>query len=153
MTKRKAVKSYSRGADRWNWKGGRSTHPLGYITIPVIDGGRSRHQFEHIVIAERALGHSLPKRAQVHHVNGRPGDNSRGNLVVCQDHAYHQLLHRRQRALEACGNANAHRCRICGRYDRQDDIRAYERKGLNSIRYTHRSCNNALAAEYRRRHR
>lgn len=153
MTPRKAVKAYSRGSDRWNWNGGRATHSLGYKTILIHDGRRSRHQFEHILIAERALGHALPKRTEVHHVNGDPGDNTAGNLVVCPDHAYHMLLHRRTRALEACGNPNAHRCRFCGGYDRQSEIRGTKRSDANGYKYYHLSCNRDARARFKARQR
>lgn len=33
------------------------------------------------------------------HGDPNPADNSRGNLVICQDQAYHFLLHRRARML------------------------------------------------------
>lgn len=45
---------------------------------------------EHIRIATAALGKSLPTQAEVHHVNGNGRDNRHANLVICQDHAYHQ---------------------------------------------------------------
>lgn len=55
---------------------------------------RSAHQR----VAERALGKPLPAGAEIHHVNGDPKDNRPANLVICQDAAYHDLLHARARA-------------------------------------------------------
>ena len=61
---------------------------------------RSDHGYvyEHILMAEKALGKPLPNGAEVHHINGKKGDNSRGNHVICQDQAYHKLLEKRTRA-------------------------------------------------------
>lgn len=66
----------------------------------------NRHKYEHRLIVERAIGKPLPSRAQVHHVDGNPRNNENCNLVVCEDRAYHKLLHRRQRIRDAGGNPN-----------------------------------------------
>lgn len=72
-----------------------------------IDGHRVRL---HVVRAERALGHALPKGAVVHHADGSIADDA--PLVICQDQAYHLLLHARMRVKVAGGNPNSDA--ICG---------------------------------------
>jgi len=70
----------------------------------------------HVLVAERALGKRLPSGAEVHHVNSDPQDNRRNNLVICQNHHYHMLLHARQRILERGGNPDRDKeCARCGR--------------------------------------
>jgi hypothetical protein len=85
----------------------------GYVDI-MRDGRRT---YEHITVAEKALGKRLPERAIVHHANEAKWDNRPGNLVVCPDEAYHRLLHMRMTARDVCGNPNWRKCWICGKYD------------------------------------
>lgn len=83
------------GRDRARNGEGRPQTSAGYILLNI--GGR--RVYEHIHVAECALGKPLPPGAIVHHVNGIPWDNRPENLVVCPDQAYHLLLHRRQKEL------------------------------------------------------
>jgi hypothetical protein len=69
----------------------------------------------HVAIASLAIGKSLPRGSQVHHVDGNKLNNARGNLVICQDYAYHALLHQRGAVVAVGGNPNTQRfCRACG---------------------------------------
>jgi hypothetical protein len=91
----------------------------GYVLISMPEHPRADtrgYVREHVVIAERALGRSLPEKAEVHHANEIKRDNRPGNLVVCEDRAYHMLLHKRMRALDECGHADWIRCEGCRRY-------------------------------------
>lgn len=68
----------------------------GYVIL-TIEGKRV---YEHIHIAEKALGKPLPAGAVVHHMNRDKGDNfSYLNLVVCPNQEYHMLLHSRMKEL------------------------------------------------------
>lgn len=84
--------------------------------------GDNGYVYQHVLIAERTLGKLLPLKAVVHHINGVRDDNRPENLVVCEDQAYHMLIHRRERALDACGNANWMRCQICGEWDAPENM-------------------------------
>jgi hypothetical protein len=96
---------------RPNGSGNINAH--GYVDVRY-DGRRT---YEHIAVAERALGKRLPEQAVVHHVNEIKKDNRPGNLVVCPDEAYHRLLHTRMDARDACGNPNWRKCWHCQKYD------------------------------------
>jgi hypothetical protein len=96
----------------------------GYTRVKI--GGRWMP--EHIHVVEQALVRKRPRGAVVHHVNGVKTDNRPENLVLCESHAYHNLLHARQRALDATGDANALPCRICGSYEDQGDLYVHPRR-------------------------
>jgi len=134
----------SRGATHPMWKGGRKRDrggPDAYIE--VLDRSHPRantsgYVKEHRLVAERALGKPLPKTARVHHVNEVRTENGQDNLVICQDHAYHVLLHGRMRALQATGDVHSRQCVCCGGWLRAEDpelvIRGHQARAF------HRQC-------------
>ena len=101
-----------------------------------IDGKSKR---EHIVIAEKILGRPLPAGAVVHHVDEDKTNNRNDNLVICPDRAYHNLIHRRMRAYDACGHADWLKCCLCGKYDDPRNMRVYQSPNENP-RGRHASC-------------
>jgi len=98
---------------------------------------------EHILIAEKVLGRLIPRGVLIHHANGTKDS---GPLVICQDDAYHNLLHQRMRALEACGNVHWRKCVVCKEYDDPKNLTIYSRPG-GLVR--HKSC----MSEYMRNRR
>lgn len=118
---------------------------MGYLTEKVRGGG-GRVVKSHRVVVERALGHPLPARAEVHHINEDKRDNRPENLVACEDRTYHQTLHVRMEALRMSGHANWRRCHFCRTYDDPTNMFAVNEP---SPRHVHRSCYN----EYFRTHR
>ncbi len=123
------------------WNGGRQRHTEGYI-IQYERGGK--RNLEHIIIAEKALGHRLPPKAKLHHINGIRSDNRNMNLVICENQAYHLLLHQRQRALDEGCPADWLKCWRCKIYDDPANLR------LESTPI-HRSCKNEYEKSLRKR--
>jgi hypothetical protein len=82
-----------------------------------------------ILKAEKALGKYLPEGAVVHHANLNRKDNRNCNLVICQDWAYHMLLHKRLRAFKACGHSDWLKCSRCKQYDLPENIMTYPGTG------------------------
>lgn len=54
----------------------------------------------HVLGAEKALGKPLPDNAVIHH-------HDKEQLVICQDQAYHMLIHQRMRRYVQTGVASA----------------------------------------------
>lgn len=101
------------------YSGGRTSR---YRTVKTETG----YQWEHIVIAQRVLGRPLPKGAEVHHVDGNPRNNALINLVICENHAYHYLLHVRARIVKAGGNPNTDK--VCSRCHQPRPLTVFRRQ-------------------------
>lgn len=69
----------------------------GYMQKSTSLYKQGREYCYHRIRAEKALGKPLPKGAEVHHAGAGTRDD--GPLVICQDRAYHQLLHKRAEML------------------------------------------------------
>lgn len=115
----------------------RGTADKASIYKAKVKNGKQR--FEHILVAERALGRPLPAGAIVHHVDKNPLNNTPSNLVICPDQRYHMLIHQRMRAIDACGNPGWLRCQFCKQHDDQGNL--YVSPSGNSI--FHRKCHSA----------
>jgi len=64
-------------------------------------------------------------------------------LVACEDESYHQILHQRRIALDACGHAHWRKCCYCYKYD--DPVNMIPRgRGFN-----HKPCKNKYEMERR----
>lgn len=70
----------------------------GYVVVRTASKHR---QYEHILVAERAIGRKLknfgpgnPDTEVVHHIDGNKTNNAPSNLLICT-HRYHTELHHR----------------------------------------------------------
>ncbi len=98
---------------------------------------------EHILIAEKALGHELPKDAVVHHHNEIRDDNSSTNLVICENRQYHSLLHVRLRVKHFGGDPNTQKiCHLCSRLCLKSSF-GRDMSRMDGLRATCRNCTNA----------
>lgn len=87
---------YNRTHRILNKKGNGTFDRNGY-TVIWVDG---RRMYQHVYLAEKALGKRLPVGAIVHHMNLNKKDNCTPlNLVICPDQSYHMLLHYRMKLL------------------------------------------------------
>jgi hypothetical protein len=102
-------------------RGHGTPHNKGYWVIEQ----NGRAALRHILIAEKAIGRRLNAGNEVHHVDGDRGNDANRNLVICENRSYHQLLHRRERALRTCGHATWRSCNICHQYDDPSNLRIY----------------------------
>lgn len=120
-------------------------HKLGYRNKNL---GNDEYRGEHVLVAERILGKRLPAGAEIHHIDGNKRNNTPSNLVICPSREYHLLLHMRERALNACGNASWRHCYYCKEYDALSNLRGYLPKGRTTPFTYHLRC----AKDYRDKH-
>lgn len=140
-----------RGEESNSWKGGKHSHLRGYILIYQPDHSRAYpygYVFEHILIAEKALGKPLPKAAIVHHIDENTSNNRNDNLVICQNDKYHKLLHLRMRALHACGHASWRRCTFCKEWEDVSKLKI----DLTNGQVCHPKCKSDYNRKYRLAH-
>ena len=138
------------------WKGGRRK-VLGYWVIHMPEHPKAsiggKYVLEHVLVCEKALGRHYSAAHPVHHVNEKRDDNRGRNLVLCEDHAYHMLLHQRQRAKDACGNADWIACTICGTHGDPSTMQSYYSGRAKRRLYQHGQCNRDKVNEQSRRKR
>lgn len=118
---------------------------------PYIYAGVSRGMPTtlHRVLAEKALGKPLPAGAVVHHLDGNPRNNANTNLVICPDENYHNLLHIRLAAYQACGNADYLKCYVCKEYDSITNLHEVRKAGRRVTTFYHSACRKAYRKQYR----
>lgn len=119
------------GDKNGNWKGGvhKIHHQYTMTRCRNHPNALDGYVLTHRLMAERAIGKILPEKVEVHH-------HSETQLVICQNDAYHKLLHRRTRALRNCGHVDWRKCKFCKQYD--DPQNMYVNGSLR-VSY-HRSC-------------
>ncbi len=92
----------------------------GYYLIKNKEHGRSGkngYVRRSCLVCEKVLDKTLPPKLVIHHINhNRAGDRPE-NLVVCENTAYHSLLHEREKAYKACDHVNWRKCGFCHKYD------------------------------------
>lgn len=136
------MRTYLRGSANPMWKGGRYTHELGYIMVYAPEHPRahqSGYVFEHLLVAEKALGRYLPRQVQVHHINEIKNENRNSNLVICENQQYHALLHQRTFALRETGSVHSRKCCFCKQWMTVNDSVLLS----NRRNWRHRECHAA----------
>jgi hypothetical protein len=145
---------FPRGDKHFKWKGGRSIEGgIPKILNPQHPRANSRgYVRESILVAEQAIEIEMPTDAVVHHWDRDPQNNKPSNLLICQDQAYHRIIHRRMLAMEACGHPEWLKCIFCGIYSPPAELVILQRRGrVYSERWYHQTCNTAYCRNYRNR--
>ena len=95
---------------------------------------------KHVVVAESALGREIPAGAIVHHIDGNGRNNTNDNLAIFPSESYHQLIHLRQRAFDACGHPEYRKCPFCKQWSDPQEMIVVGDVPKRNKRYCHRKC-------------
>lgn len=106
---------------------------------PRWNGGGTDRQKD-IWRAEKVLGKPMPSNAVLHH-------HTKTELVICEDQAYHALIHARARLIKNGIDPHKRKCALCKEYDFPENMV----HGKTSRSYRHQSCHNEYKRELRRR--
>lgn len=101
------------------------------------------HKRCYITMVEYILGKPIPKGAVIHHINGNRDDNRPRNLVLCQNQAYHMLIHLRMRSMESTGSPNFRTCKYCKKWEKLVNLSTAH----NAKMYWHSDCHNEAQKE------
>jgi hypothetical protein len=113
--------------------------------------GTAGSVYEHVLIAEKALGRYLPDGVEIHHVDENPANNSPSNLVICPSKAYHKLLHYRARILKMGGNPSTHaHCSTCNLLKPFAEFNAAKSSKSTGVQKQCRQCQRKYQASYTR---
>lgn len=91
---RKKVSEGLRGPKSYRWKGGKTRHGGGYVTICASDHGK-RQELEHRRVMELIIGRPLLPTEIVHHIDGDKTNNAPENLLLLSGQSEHMRLHGR----------------------------------------------------------
>ena len=72
----------------------RIKHSAGYAQVYEPNNARADcrgYMYEHLLMAERALGRPLKRGEVIHHINGIKNDNRNKNFLICAN-SYHSWL-------------------------------------------------------------
>lgn len=138
------------GANNPRWNGGIYNGPSSYRSIKILghSRGSGTHGYvrEHVLVVERVIGAPLSKTLPIHHIDGNKRNNSPDNLAICLTTLGHQTIHRRERALAACGHPDWVKCWICKQWDSPNNLRSHKPGGARS-RDEHGACHAAYERE------
>jgi len=120
------------------WNGGISYKGTKIMVLDKehLRAGKCSYVYRSHLVVEKVLGSHLPIKAEIHHFDNDPSNDEKTNLIVCEGRAYHMLLHQRERAYKATGNANWRKCIRCKKYDDTQNIKKRKYDGM----FYHQKC-------------
>jgi hypothetical protein len=132
------------------YRSGKAKHNCGYEMILVKGHPRADNRGyvpKSILVIEEVMGKYLHPNSIPHHIDLNKTNDNKNNLVVCEDRDYHNLLHRRLKALRECGHATWRKCSFCKQYDDPEALVIGKRQKTGSQKIYHRECRNKSRRE------